>query len=304
MKPLTSAEITGTWGTLLLPINSDESIDFSRLAHEIECLLEARLDGIYSNGTAGEFDAQTEDEFDEIHTLLAERCERARVPFQIGVSHTSAQVSLSRLKRAVQLGPCAVQVILPDWYPVSDGEAVAYLARMADAAGPVGLVLYNPPHAKRVLEPSAIGMLRSAIPSLVGVKVVDGDAGWYAAMKKHAPGLSVFVPGHRLASGYELGASGSYSNVACLQPVGAKRWQEVIKKDISQAKQLERKIQRFVFEQIPADYPNAAKDKLLAAVGGWCEIGTRLRWPYRWYANSEVARLQPIARALLPELFS
>jgi len=36
MRSLAADEIRGTWGTLLLPINSDESIDFSRLSDQLE----------------------------------------------------------------------------------------------------------------------------------------------------------------------------------------------------------------------------------------------------------------------------
>ena len=79
---------------LVLPINQDESIDFSRLADEIDALLFSGVDGNYSNGTAGEFHSQNEEAFDKIQTLLAEECERADRPFQIGASHMSAQLCL------------------------------------------------------------------------------------------------------------------------------------------------------------------------------------------------------------------
>ncbi|WP_276500255.1 dihydrodipicolinate synthase family protein [Terrimonas pollutisoli] len=64
--PLTAKELKGNWGTLLLPVNNDDSIDYVRLADEIDYFIDAKLDGIYSNGTAGEFHNQTEDEFDKI----------------------------------------------------------------------------------------------------------------------------------------------------------------------------------------------------------------------------------------------
>lgn len=281
MKPLASREIFGTWASLLLPINEDESIDFDRLVQEIEILLTTGVQGVYSNGTAGEFYAQTELEFDRINGLLAEYCEKAGMPFQIGVSHMSPQVSLSRLKRAVQLRPSAVQVILPDWYPLTDEEAICFLDRMGEAADSIGLVLYNPRHAKRVLEPVSYGKLCAAIPTLVGIKVVDGDREWYEAMRQHAPNLSIFVPGHRLASGLGFGAAGSYSNVALLQPVGANRWYELMQTDIVAALEIERKVQTFLTDYLPAGYSNPARDKLLAAIGGWSNVGTRLRWPYR-----------------------
>ncbi len=303
MKPLSSPELYGTWATVLLPLNTNERIDFTRLGEEIEILAASGVQGIYTNGTAGEFYAQSEAEFDRIHALLAERCEKARMPFQIGVSHTSAQTSLARLKRALQWKPSALQFILPDWYPLSDDEILMFVEGMAEAAGSIGLVLYNPPHAKRALTPAAYGKIAARIPSLIGLKVAGGDKAWHDAMRTEAPALSIFVPGHQLAAGCQLGAAGSYSNVACLTPAGARRWFELMQTDLPAALGLEQRIQRFFHDCLPADYSNAAKDKLLAAIGAWADIGTRLRWPYRWVPEEEAHRLRPVARQRLPELF-
>lgn len=124
MQPLSAAQIRSNWATLLLPVQADESIDFVRPEEEIDYLLEAQVDGIYSNGSAGEFYTQTEAEFDRVSQTLAERCERAGMPFQIGATHTSAQLALDRVRRAASLKPSAIQVILPDWFPPSNEEAL------------------------------------------------------------------------------------------------------------------------------------------------------------------------------------
>jgi 4-hydroxy-tetrahydrodipicolinate synthase len=304
MSPLTSSGLRGTWATLLLPINQDESIDFGRLAEQIDVLLASGIDGIYTNGTAAEFYAQDEAEFDRIHVLLAERCEKARMPFQIGANHTSAQVALERLQRTAELGAAAVQVILPDWYPLTDGEAIAFLTRMAEAAAPAGLVLYNPPHAKRLIGPESYQKFCQQVPELIGVKVAPPDRAWFDAVRRCAPQLSIFVPGHQLATGHQWGAAGSYSNVACFQPAGAARWYQCIKEDPASALALEARILDFLkLHIIPQSYCNAAKDKWLAAIGDWTSIGTRLRWPYRFVPESEAERLRPVARKALPELF-
>ena len=307
MKPLSTREISGTWATLLIPIDSRQGIDFSRLADEIDYLLASGVDGIYSNGTAGEFYAQSEEEFDRIQALLAEKCEQARMPFQVGVSHMSAQVSLARLERSICLAPSAVQLILPDWYPVSDEEAIAFLLGMQATAGPIGLVLYNPPHAKRALQPEDFGKLKRSVPNLLGIKVAGGDDNWYAAMRIHAGNLAVFVPGHDLATGLQKGAAGAYSNVACLQPRGAKKWNELMKLDVDAALDLERRLHQLLYSHIlplrAQGYSNQALDKLLAAIGDWSEVGTRLRWPYQWVKETEAIRLRPIARQLVPEMF-
>ncbi|HTF31367.1 MAG TPA: dihydrodipicolinate synthase family protein, partial [Flavitalea sp.] len=86
---LTAQNLKGTWGTLLLPVNADETIDYFRLADELDYLIAAGLNGIYSNGTAGEFHNQTEQEFDAIQVVLSEKCLRAGMPFQIGAANPS-----------------------------------------------------------------------------------------------------------------------------------------------------------------------------------------------------------------------
>jgi 4-hydroxy-tetrahydrodipicolinate synthase len=136
MKPLDATRIRGNWATLLSAWNADDSLDLGRIDAEIDTLIGMGVDGIYSNGTAGEFHTQTEDEFDRISELLAAKCNAARMPFQIGTSHMSAQISLGRLQRSVELEPSAFQVILPDWFPTTDDEAVTFLDRMATATPP------------------------------------------------------------------------------------------------------------------------------------------------------------------------
>ena len=305
MEPLTSRQITGTWATLLLPISKDDSIDFARLAQDIDYLLTTGVDGIYAHGTAGEFYAITEAEFDRINVLMAEKCERAGRPFQIGASHTSAQVALDRVRRAAQLKPGAIQVILPDWFPLTMAEAKAFLERVAAAADPIGLVLYNPPHAKRVLQPPDYAELAAATPSLVGVKVANEPA-WYAELRRHVPQLSIFVTGHHLASGLKAGGSGAYSNLACLHPAASKRWNDQMDSDLGAALALEYKIVHFFEEHIlplrsKGGFSNQALDKLLAAIGGWSAVGLRLRWPYRAVDASEVPRLREIVKKELPD---
>jgi dihydrodipicolinate synthase/N-acetylneuraminate lyase len=308
MIPLQSHEIRGNWATLLLPVDADDSISMPRLAAEIDQLIAMRVDGIYSNGTAGEFYNQTEDEFDAVNQLLAEKCNVAGMPFQVGCSHMSPQLSLERLRRSLAWAPSAIQVILPDWFPPSMQEIIAYLQVMQQAAGPVQLVLYNPPHAKKRLTPADFKTIREAGIHLAGCKLPGGDAAWYQSMLGLNPGLSVFIPGHHLATGVKAGAHGAYSNVACLHPGVAQQWYNSMHTDMEGALELEGRIQRFMTEHIvpfitEQGYSNQAVDKLLAAAGGWADVGTRLRWPYRWIGEEEVPAIRQAARNLVPEFF-
>lgn len=308
MKPLQPHEIKGNWATLLLPINENDTISYERLGDEISTLIEMGVDGIYSNGSAGEFYNQTEEEFIIINSILAEKCNAARMPFQIGCSHMDPRTALSRVETAKKLKPSAIQVILPDWIPPTIDEAIRYLKLIVSTAEDIGVVLYNPPHAKKVLLPEEFYRIQQAGIGIAGCKTIGGDSAWYEKMHWLVPEISIFVPGHHLATGISLGARGAYSNVACLHPKVAQSWYEMMLHDMDAALEMEKKIQLFLNQYIvpfidQKKFSNPAVDKLLAAIGGWADIGTRLRWPYRGIPTADVAAVRERCIEMLPEFF-
>ncbi len=309
MQRLRATDLRGVWGAVLLPIQADDSIDFARLGDIVDRLLATGVDGLYTNGTAGEFFVQTEAEFDQIQELVAARCEEAGRPFQIGASHMDPLIMRDRVRRAATLKPSAIQIILPDWQPLSLDEADAFVVAVAEAAAPVPLVLYNPPHAKRCLDPSALGHLVRTVPAIIGVKVSDGDADWYASIRQHLTDIAVFVPGHHLATGLREGAAGSYSNIACLSPDGAVAWYRLTRRDPAAALHLEERICTFLLQHIlpfarEHGCANHALDKLLAVVGDLPEVGLRVRWPHVSAPAAAVPELRARVRRDLPELFA
>lgn len=308
MIPFEAHQIYGNWATLLLPLHDDDRINYKQLEQEIDVLISFGVDGIYSNGTAGEFYNQTEAEFDEVNGLLASKCNDAGMPFQIGCSHMSPKISLERLIRAKELKPSAIQIILPDWFVPSKTEIIEFLKVMAEAADPIGLVLYNPPHAKKKLVPSNFAEIQDAGIPLVGCKLAGGDEKWYQEMSGLPLPLSVFIPGHHLATGISRGAHGAYSNVACLNPKMAQNWYNDIAGKKGDPFELQSRIQRFMDECIvpyiiDKGYSNQAVDKFMAAVGCWTNISPRLRWPYRSIPEADVLSVREKCAELLPEVF-
>lgn len=289
---------------MLLPVDEDDNLRWEQVGEQVDHLIDAGVDGVYTGGSAAEFWTQSEAEVDRLTELVAARCESARVPFQIGCAHPSPQIALDRLRRARELAPAAIQVILPDWFTVTDREAIAFLRRLADEATPVPLVLYNPPHSKRVLTPDEYKRLCDELPEIIGLKVGDGDDAWYEAMRPVMERVSVFVPGHHLASGHRRGAAGAYSNIACLNPRAAVAWWHAIRDGLPAGMSVETRLNAFLSEFIQPlqhEYCNAALDKLLATIGGWCPIGTRLRWPYFGVPAERAEALRAIARERLPD---
>lgn len=302
-------QISGNWASLLLPIKDDDSIDFAALGDEIYILIDSRVDGIYSNGTAGEFHNQTETEYDRIQALLADRCRQAGMPFVIGACQPDPTIMLDRLRRAVPHRPTAIQVILPDWWPLTNGEATDFIKRVSDAADGIPLILYNPPHAKRVLSPAELATVCGPCASVIGIKLADGNDHWYAEAQRHLSEFALFVPGHHLATGIRHGvAAGAFSNVACLSPRGAQAWTELMKTDLAAALVIENQLCSFMSDHVVPfrdrhGYSNAALDKLLCAIGNWGPVGTRLRWPYRFIEDAKLDPLRKIAQTSLQGFF-
>lgn len=296
----------GNWATILLPLGQEDEILMEALADQVAALAAAGVDGGYTNGTASEFYNQTEQEFSALTAEILRLCRKHGLPLQIGVSHPFPVMTLQRIRRWRDERPAAFQVILPDWFPPKMPEVIAFLQRIAQEAGPVPLVLYNPPHAKVRLTPAQLLEVVNAIPNLCGIKVPGGDEEWYAQMQPVLERISVFIPGHHVATGISRGALGSYSNVACLSPAGAQAWYHETQTDLASAIQREKRVRAFMDEVIVPyivrdGYSNQSVDKLMAAAGGWCPISSRLRWPYRWLGPEVVRTVRSEANSRLPE---
>lgn len=295
--------ISGNWATLLLPINNEE-IDFVRLEQQIDSYIDAGVDGIYSNGTAGEFYTQSEDEYQQISKLLAQKCTLAKMPFQIGASHCHPQAALARIEFAASLNPTAIQVILPDWFPCSLSVAKVFMSKAEQVAKGTPIVLYNPPHAKVNLTAEELDELFESIPSLVGFKLprITPEIEATGLAKK----ASIFVAGHFLATDAHKGALGAYSNVCCLNPKATQLWTRDCLALEPSALELENRIQQFMAEEIAPyiteqGYCNAAVDKFMAAMGGWSQIESTMRFPFASIPMGDIEYKVERRNTLLPE---
>jgi dihydrodipicolinate synthase/N-acetylneuraminate lyase len=299
----------GIWAAVLLPVARSSGIDWGALEEELRILCASPVDGIYTNGTAGEFYGQTEAEYERLTAGVAEFARNAGKPFQIGVSHSNPRIARERLSRVGQLRPAAAQFTLPDWWPPSFQEIKRFMKGMQEAAGTTPLVLYNPSHAKKRLTLGEIAQLRHLAPGLTGAKLPGGDADWYDERRCLLPDFSVFVPGHTVATARPLGAQGSYSNMACLSPTGAVRLWSMAEAEPAAAMDLERRVNLFLSTHVlplrmSHGLSDAALDKLMAAAGNWGPVSSRLLWPYSSASGDQVAEVARAARALIPEFLN
>jgi dihydrodipicolinate synthase/N-acetylneuraminate lyase len=154
------------------------------------------------------------------------------------------------------------------------------------------------------LSPTDLERLCSEFDDLVGIKTADGDARWYRQMIPVFERVSVFVPGHHLATGLANGAKGAYSNIACLNPAGAVHWGARSAIDPEWGLDVERAVAAFMSDAIAPlqqrGYSSPTLDKTLAAAGGYLPHVRRVRWPHSNATAAEVQRVRDSAHRLLP----
>ena len=190
---------------------------------------------------------------------------------------------------------------------MTEKEMVACLARWRPPHTRLGWCCITRPTQKWCCTPAKIGRLHARRAGLIGVKVADGDAAWYAELRAHCQGLAVFVPGHHLATGIANGAREPIPTWPASARRAASAGTNQMLADLPAALALEQRICGFIDAQIMPfrlrdGFSNPALDKLLAAIG---RLGRRWHTPalaYRWIEPREAARLRPIAMAMLPRI--
>ncbi|HEY0668650.1 MAG TPA: hypothetical protein VGD22_10765, partial [Sphingobacteriaceae bacterium] len=74
---------------------------------------------------------------------------------------------------------------------------------------------------------------------------------------------------------------------------------------LEQEKRIQLFMNKFIAPYIKTSgYSNQAVDKLLAAVGGWADLSTRLCWPYKWIDQTVIPEIRKEGRKILPEFFN
>ena len=91
-----------------------------------------------------------------------------------------------------------------------------------------------------------------------------------------------------------------------INPHAAQKWYNMMKTDMESALELESRIQAFMKECIDPfivrdGYPNHACDRFMALVGGWADVGDRLRWPYSSIPADYVDAVRKRAHDIIPE---
>ena len=304
---LTAATLRGVWPALLTPWTDDDRIDETALVTEIHAFAAAKVAGIYTGGTAGEFYAQDDSTFSQLAHIVCRTARAVGLAVQIGCTALSTRTVCARIAIAREYRADAVQVALPFWLTLGDDEVLQFFSAIANAAGETPIVFYQTPRAKRRVDPPLLGQVARATPTLIGIKDTTADEAMFQAMHRDAPDVSIFGADCRLIERMSLGGTGTYSSLAGLHADYMLRYCDLCEqRRFEEALPLERLCQRLMSEVlIPMVrdehlYDSAVDRVQRVAGGGAC--GLRCAGPYRSPTVEHVARVTQWCRMHAPEL--
>jgi len=221
MGGLTADEVKGIWAGVTLSWDEKYRLDEDIYAKNIQRMIDAKVHGIYTTGSTGEFYALEFDEFCRMVDIEAELCGKARMPLQIGCCSDATAKTIRLLEYAAnKTAVGAAQVVVPYWMELTDREVLQFFQDLYRACPELPLIHYNIPRAKRFLHGSDYQRILDVAPTLIGVKYTFAGShfGQLQNDLRLTPQLSYFVAEDLLVSAMQLGARGCYSALVATNP--------------------------------------------------------------------------------------
>jgi len=283
---LKKEQMIGPWAGLPIAWKEDYSFDEKTYREDVASCCEARVPGVYTGGTTGEFYALEFDEFKAVTDATIAECKNGNTPVMIGCSSTFTLGVIKRARYAMEKGADAIQVALPFWMDVPDRCVVDFFAEVSESVPGMPISIYETLRAKKAISIEQHKAIKQRVPAVISVKSNEGTVG---ATPEGCAELSklynVFSSETQLIELGPSGLIGSCSSLVYQNPrlllhmyelLYAKKWEEL--------KPWMDKLNRLVFEGLKpcfdADCVDSAIDRLIGLSAGFLKTSLLCRGPY------------------------
>lgn len=168
-----STRITGILTPNITPVDAQGRVDEERLRGYVDWLIERGVDGLYPNGSTGEFVRFTREERRRIVQIVVDQA-AGRVPILAGAAEANAQETIEACEAYGAMGVRAVAIVAPFYYRLSSEGVYAYFREIADNVS-VDVTLYNIPLFASPIDVATVIRLASECPRVIGIKDSSGD---------------------------------------------------------------------------------------------------------------------------------
>jgi len=176
----------------ITPVDAQGRVDHETLSGYVDWLIEHGVDGLYPNGSTGEFVRFTPGERQEIVRTVIQAA-RGRVPVLAGAAEANADETIAACNAYGEMGVAAVAIVAPFYYRLTPDGVYAYFKKIADAVR-VNVTLYNIPLFASPIDVATVRRLALECPRVVGIKDSSGDVShmlrMIAAVRNERPEFS------------------------------------------------------------------------------------------------------------------
>jgi len=213
MRQLTSNTLKGLWAAVPTPWKPGGGIDAGTLRRNCERLAHvARVDGIYTTDSDGEFYAIELDEFRELTRIFGQAVEAAGVDAAMGVTWSSTQGVIDRLRAARDAGIPNAHVGFPMFMPLARSDVDRFWEDLARAVPEARWIHYAHPRCGPMLTGADYARILGQFPEqMIGTKLGTASISELTEIISHSPQLAHFSVDPILGPAALLGARGDYS---------------------------------------------------------------------------------------------
>jgi 4-hydroxy-tetrahydrodipicolinate synthase len=212
MRTLSRDTLKGLWSAVPTPWDASGSLDEGMLHRNCERLAAAKVEGVYTTDSDGEFYAIELDRFKQLAQAFARAMERTGLDAAMGVTWTHTQGTIDRLKASYDVGIPTAHVAFPFFMALAPTDVDRFWEDLAQAVPEGRWIHYAHPRCGPQLTGKDYARLARRFPEqLIGTKLSDRDVVRLTEILVRAPELAHLVTDPIMAPGMMLGARGCCS---------------------------------------------------------------------------------------------
>jgi 4-hydroxy-tetrahydrodipicolinate synthase len=167
-----ASKITGILTPHMVPLDERGDINEAELRRYVDWLIAKGVDGLYPNGSTGEFIRFTPEERRRIIQIVCEQA-AGRVPVLAGAAEANVRETVAACEAYAGFGARAVAIVSPIYYRLSPESVYAYFREIA-LNSPIDVTLYNIPMFASPIDLPTLRRL-AELERIVGIKDSSGD---------------------------------------------------------------------------------------------------------------------------------
>ena len=167
-----ATSISGILTPLMVPLSPNGDINEEELRRYIDWLIGKGVQGLYPNGSTGEFTRFNAEERRRIIKIVCDQTAN-RVPVLAGAAEANIRETLDACSAYHDFGARAVAIVSPFYYKLSPESVFAYFREIA-INSPIDVTLYNIPLFASPIDNETVCRL-AEFDRIIGIKDSSGD---------------------------------------------------------------------------------------------------------------------------------